>query len=72
MYVDPPAAAMIESARTWERFFGLEAPRLDAEGLAEARRVPQAWRRISRLLAFISACRKQLAEAGGAGALKRP
>jgi hypothetical protein len=73
MYVDPPSGMMMmESARNFDMAIGLEEPWLNADAIAEARRDSLGWRRMTKLLVFISACQKRLAEARGLQSAGRP
>lgn len=60
MYVDPPSQTMVESARNAAALLGMEEPRLDETGLADALAAPGREERVTRLLVFVSAARRAL------------
>jgi hypothetical protein len=66
MYVDPPSATMIESARNMQALVGAADPRLDEQGLAEALAASPPWRRMANLVGFVAAARAALGPPPGA------
>jgi hypothetical protein len=55
-----PSPSLVESARFMASLLGADEPTLDEEGLRKALRDPAPWGRVSKLLLFVSYCRRAL------------
>lgn len=55
-----PSPSLVESARFMASLFGADAPTLDDEGLRKALTDPAPWGRVTKLLLFVSYCRRVL------------